>query len=252
MAGTIVTDRIESDATYDSKIELASPVVISNTFTIPAGTVGAPALSPAGDTNTGIYFPSADTVAFVTAGVERVRYRSDGFEYNPKKLVAANLDAWPGASCTSPNFNYQVYSNDTIPNGQHYIAEFFDVAARGSSLTTSNCRGVTFQIGYCNDSVSDGAVTNTTVNPAGYTQLVEHWAGWQTQDPTNGGFAIYNNGTGFGWLLPLTTSFTMPFTFNVAGKKLVLKVKLNGSGGSILMNEGPGKFNIYQVSSVSE
>ena len=34
MAGTIVTDRIESDATYDSKIELVSPVLVSNTFSV--------------------------------------------------------------------------------------------------------------------------------------------------------------------------------------------------------------------------
>lgn len=34
MSGTIVTDRIESDATYDSKIELASPVLVSNTFAV--------------------------------------------------------------------------------------------------------------------------------------------------------------------------------------------------------------------------
>jgi hypothetical protein len=34
MAGTIVTDRIESDATYDSKIELVSPVLVSNTFAV--------------------------------------------------------------------------------------------------------------------------------------------------------------------------------------------------------------------------
>jgi hypothetical protein len=30
MAGTIVTDRIESDATYDSKIDIASPIVMTN------------------------------------------------------------------------------------------------------------------------------------------------------------------------------------------------------------------------------
>ena len=34
MAGTIVADRIESDATYDSKIELVSPVLVSNTFAV--------------------------------------------------------------------------------------------------------------------------------------------------------------------------------------------------------------------------
>jgi hypothetical protein len=34
MAGTIVADRIESDATYNSKIELVSPVLVSNTFAV--------------------------------------------------------------------------------------------------------------------------------------------------------------------------------------------------------------------------
>jgi hypothetical protein len=34
MAGTIVTDRIESDASFASKIELASPVLVSNTFAV--------------------------------------------------------------------------------------------------------------------------------------------------------------------------------------------------------------------------
>jgi hypothetical protein len=78
MAGTIVTDRIESDASYASKVEIASPLVVSNTFAIPAGTVGAPALSPVGDTNTGIYFPAADAIGISTNGVARIRVTSAG------------------------------------------------------------------------------------------------------------------------------------------------------------------------------
>lgn len=41
-----------------------------------AGTVSAPAIFPAGDTNTGWWFPAADTAALSTAGAERVRYHS--------------------------------------------------------------------------------------------------------------------------------------------------------------------------------
>jgi len=33
MAGTIVVDRLESDASYASSINIASPIVISNTIT---------------------------------------------------------------------------------------------------------------------------------------------------------------------------------------------------------------------------
>jgi hypothetical protein len=43
-----------------------------------AGLVGAPAFSTTGDTNTGIFFPAADTIAFTEGGVESMRITSDG------------------------------------------------------------------------------------------------------------------------------------------------------------------------------
>lgn len=44
----------------------------------PAGAVGTPAITTSGDTNTGIFFPAADTIAFVEGGVEVLRIDSDG------------------------------------------------------------------------------------------------------------------------------------------------------------------------------
>jgi hypothetical protein len=46
--------------------------------TFSAGTVSAPAITTTGDTNTGIFFPAADTIAFTEGGVESVRITSDG------------------------------------------------------------------------------------------------------------------------------------------------------------------------------
>ena len=43
-----------------------------------AGTVGAPALSTTGDTNTGMFFPAADTIAFAEGGAEAMRLDSSG------------------------------------------------------------------------------------------------------------------------------------------------------------------------------
>jgi hypothetical protein len=43
-----------------------------------AGSVGAPAFSTAADTNTGMYFPTADTIGFVEGGVEVIRINSSG------------------------------------------------------------------------------------------------------------------------------------------------------------------------------
>ena len=46
--------------------------------TVQAGSVSAPAITTSGDTNTGIYFPAADTIAFTEGGVESMRIDSSG------------------------------------------------------------------------------------------------------------------------------------------------------------------------------
>jgi hypothetical protein len=46
--------------------------------TVQAGTVSAPAITTSGDTNTGIFFPAADTIAFTEGGVESMRIDSSG------------------------------------------------------------------------------------------------------------------------------------------------------------------------------
>ena len=46
--------------------------------TVQAGTVSLPAITTTGDTNTGIFFPAADTIAFTEGGAERMRIDSSG------------------------------------------------------------------------------------------------------------------------------------------------------------------------------
>jgi hypothetical protein len=53
--------------------------------TFSAGTVSAPAITTTGDTNTGIFFPAADTIAFTEGGVESMRLDSDG-----QVIISAN------------------------------------------------------------------------------------------------------------------------------------------------------------------
>jgi len=55
------------------------PTLTSTTkITSGTGTAANPAISPTGDTNTGIYFPSADTLALATNGTQRVLVNSAG------------------------------------------------------------------------------------------------------------------------------------------------------------------------------
>ena len=51
---------------------------IGGTSVFAAGTAAAPSISPTGDSNTGIFFPSADTIAFAEGGAEAMRVDSSG------------------------------------------------------------------------------------------------------------------------------------------------------------------------------
>ena len=53
-------------------------IVNSGVTTVSAGTTAIPSISPSGDSNTGIFFPEADTVAIGEGGVEALRVRSTG------------------------------------------------------------------------------------------------------------------------------------------------------------------------------
>jgi hypothetical protein len=71
-----------------------------------AGAVGTPSITTTGDTNTGIFFPAADTIAFAEGGAEAMRIDSSG-----------NV----GVNCTANNFG----------------ANYRTVEARGASTTIS-------------------------------------------------------------------------------------------------------------------
>jgi hypothetical protein len=57
---------------------LTGNVTSSGVTTVAAGSTAAPSISPSGDSNTGIFFPSADTIAFGEGGVEGFRLDSSG------------------------------------------------------------------------------------------------------------------------------------------------------------------------------
>jgi hypothetical protein len=50
----------------------------SSGIVVSAGTTATPSISPSGDSNTGIFFPAADTIAFTEGGVEAARFDSFG------------------------------------------------------------------------------------------------------------------------------------------------------------------------------
>lgn len=85
------------------------------------GTVSAPAISATADTNTGIYFPAADTIGFVEGGVESMRIDSAG-----------NI----GIGTTSPTLQLNI-GTSTLPAGATIGGQMIssDVAAATALLS---------------------------------------------------------------------------------------------------------------------
>jgi hypothetical protein len=61
-----------------SGITTISDLRTSGNTVVAAGSTSAPSISPTGDSNTGIFFPSPDTVAIAEGGVEALRVNSSG------------------------------------------------------------------------------------------------------------------------------------------------------------------------------
>ena len=95
MTSRIVVNNIQADTgtptvNVGSGLSVTGSVVVTgtvnstgvSTFTsgivVSAGTTSAPSISPTGDSNTGIFFPSPDTIAFGEGGVEAARFDSSG------------------------------------------------------------------------------------------------------------------------------------------------------------------------------
>ena len=89
-----------------------------------AGSVSAPSITTTSDTNTGIYFPAADTIAFTEGGVESMRIDSSG-----------NV----GIGTASPQFRLDVINNSTYQlrlataTGQDYVNGGLYLGAFGTS-----------------------------------------------------------------------------------------------------------------------
>jgi len=77
----------------DTNIGIALTPKGTGGVVFPAGAVGTPSITTTGDTNTGIFFPAADTIAFAEGGAEVMRITSTG-------------DVGIGTS--SPNYKFNV------------------------------------------------------------------------------------------------------------------------------------------------
>ena len=75
------TDVIDFILVLGDVLNIGTPsdaTVTNAKLALTAGSAGTPTISPAADTNTGIFFPAADTIGFAEGGTEVMRINSNG------------------------------------------------------------------------------------------------------------------------------------------------------------------------------
>jgi hypothetical protein len=131
------TDTLVGKETTDTLTNksLTSPT-ITGVATFAAGTAAAPAITTTGDTNTGIWFPAADTIAFTEGGVESMRIDSSGNLQTIGTISVGNATpSTSGAGITFPatqSASTDANTLDDYEEGTWTPA----VTANGGSITT--------------------------------------------------------------------------------------------------------------------
>jgi hypothetical protein len=129
------SDTITIGASGDT-ITIPSGATLSSTdpLVFPAGTVSLPSITTTGDTNTGIFFPAADTIAFTEGGTEAMRINSSGRlgigTTNPTSALHVSSASIPITFNSTDNANIIQLSLASTTGGY--------IGANGTNLIFSN------------------------------------------------------------------------------------------------------------------
>jgi len=213
-----------------------------------AGTVSAPAITTTGDTNTGIFFPAADTIAFTEGGVESMRITDAG---NVAVGQSSSVSQFLVKGSSTGKTVSQFIANDTNTTTMA-VWERSDgaVSSRliydGSGLVkfgTSTAHPLVFDTNNAERMRIDSAgnVGIGTSSPTGRLEL-------RGASPVS---LVMSNTNGAGYDTTITNSYSAGESFSItnAGTKLfAYSSTAAGGGGAVTVSAGAGPLRVLSGS----
>ena len=209
-------------------------ISVSSVATFGAGTVSAPAITTTGDTNTGIFFPAADTIAFTEGGVESMRIDSSGNVGIGTSSPNRQLSLTASSEINSSSTVYHYFG----PNGTN-LQGFIGYNGNGDTdIGARSGYGISFK------TVSSGAVAETmrltasgnlgigTSSPVTRLHVLDDLSGGQ--------FIVSNSQTNSA--LKYGTFATQHYT-NAEEPALCIAIEAASTENNVLIGGALGEFN---------
>jgi len=123
-ASPTFTGTITAAAGSFTSLTASTTLGVTGVATFSAGTVSLPAIARTGNTNTGMWFPATDTIAFSVAGVESIRTNSNGitgFGSSPQFWVTAKAIQIGTRTSISQLSNNSFFTSNAYYDGTQYV-----------------------------------------------------------------------------------------------------------------------------------
>jgi len=248
-------------------------LTVTGVATFSAGTVSAPSITTSGDTNTGIFFPAVDTIAFTEGGVEAMRIDSDGDVGIGTNSPSYRLDV---STTGATLFRFTNSNNSTgligyaSGSGNSYIG---DLTLANTSNSAINFNSTSSFVGIftanaermridSSGNVGIGTSTTTyTLNVAAttarsnFTSTTGTNTVWQNYNNTGGNFYIgieNSAGSAFGataYSSVLWSTGSTPMVFATAGTE---RMRIDSSGNLLVgRTSGSERLSVQDTSKTS-
>jgi hypothetical protein len=245
--GTVTATSMASSTGTGAGVFQTSPTLVTpvlgvasaTSITVAAGAVGTPSITTAGDTNTGIFFPAADTIAFSEGGAESMRIDASGnvgigmtASANPKLqikqfnnttdggLLITSADASGSAGLARLNDGGMTFRNAgaetmRIVSSGELVVGGTTAGGVGTSIAAPDSGGI-----YCNTATTGLRNQIRFVNPNGTVGSIQ----------TNGSATAYNTSSDYR-LKENITPMTGALDKVALLKPVTYKWKVDGSDG---------------------